>query len=195
MEMIKVDPTYETMIENKALKERTLVLNDYVDMINIYKITYYMDKIKRYDDANGIEDKYIIIEISSGGGSCTDGQFLMSKMRKFSEEYGYKIITRINSYAYSMGFMIFIMGDEREMYRYSEAMYHDCSLYIQKSMKSDEIRDLDEYMKRSWEVFKKIILERTKISEEDLDNAKKCKLDVFLNAEECVELGVATKII
>lgn len=191
------DPIYDEMITNKALKERTLILNDYVDVESIYKISYYMDRIKRQDDSKNLpkEDRIIIIELSSGGGSITDGNFLMGKIEKFKEEYGYKIITRVNGYAYSMAFMIFIMGTEREIYRYSDVMIHDAATGMNGYMKADEINDLNEWFKRDWIKTKKIIIEKTKITDEQLEDMKARKLDWFMESDEALKLGVATKII
>ena len=191
------DPIYDEMITNKALKERTLVLNDYVDVESIYKISYYMDRIKKQDDSKDLpkEDRIITIELSSGGGSITDGNFLMGKIEKFKEEYGYKIITRVNGYAYSMAFMIFIMGTEREIYRYSDVMIHDAATGMNGYMKADEINDLNEWFKRDWIKTKKIIIEKTKITDEQLEDMKSRKLDWFMESNEALELGVATKII
>lgn len=191
------DPIYDEMITNKALKERTLVLNDYVDVESIYKISYYMDRIKKQDDSKDLpkEDRIITIELSSGGGSITDGNFLMGKIEKFKEEYGYKIITRVNGYAYSMAFMIFIMGTEREIYRYSDVMIHDAATGMNGYMKADEINDLNEWFKRDWVKTKKIIIENTKITDEQLEDMKARKLDWFMESDEALKLGVATKII
>lgn len=191
------DPIYDEMITNKALKERTLILNDYVDVESIYKISYYMDRIKRQDDSKNLpkEDRIITIELSSGGGSITDGNFLMGKIEKFKEEYGYKIITRVNGYAYSMAFMIFIMGTEREIYRYSDVMIHDAATGMNGYMKADEINDLNEWFKRDWIKTKKIIIEKTKITDEQLEDMKARKLDWFMESDEALKLGVATKII
>lgn len=191
------DPIYDEMITNKALKERTLILNDYVDVESIYKIAYYMDRIKKQDDGKNIskEDRYIIIELSSGGGSITDGNFLLGKIEKFKEEYGYKIITRVNGYAYSMAFMIFIMGTEREIYRYSDVMIHDAATGMNGYMKADEINDLNEYFKRDWIKTKKLIIDKTKITDEQLEDMKARKLDWFMDSDEALKLGVATKII
>ena len=191
------DPIYDEMITNKALKERTLILNDYVDVESIYKISYYMDRIKKQDDSKNIpkEDRIITIELSSGGGSITDGNFLIGKIEKFKEEYGYKIITRVNGYAYSMAFMIFIMGTEREIYRYSDVMIHDAATGMNGYMKADEINDLNEWFKRDWIKTKKIIIEKTKITDEQLEDMKSRKLDWFMESDEALKLGVATKII
>ena len=191
------DPIYDEMITNKALKERTLTLNDYVDVESMYKISYYMDRIKKQDDSKNLpkEDRIITIELSSGGGSITDGNFLMGKIEKFKEEYGYKIITRVNGYAYSMAFMIFIMGTEREIYRYSDVMIHDAATGMNGYMKADEINDLNEWFKRDWIKTKKIIIEKTKITDEQLEDMKARKLDWFMESDEALKLGVATKII
>ena len=188
---------YDEMIKNKALRERTLILNEYVNVESIYKIAYYMDRIKKQDDSKNLpkEDRIITIELSSGGGSITDGNFLMGKIEKFKEEYGYKIITRVNGYAYSMAFMIFIMGTEREIYRYSDVMIHDGSTGMNGYMKADEINDVNEWFKRDWIKTKKIIIEKTKITDEQLEDMKARKLDWFMESNEALELGVATKII
>ena len=58
-----------------------------------------------------------------------------------------------------------------------------------------EINDINEWFKRDWIKTKKIIIEKTKITDEQLEDMKARKLDWFMESNEALELGVATKII
>ena len=192
-----VDNVYNEMILQKALKDRTLVFNEDVDTQSIYKLDYYMDKIKKIDDMNNTpkKDRKITIEISSGGGSCVSGFFICGKIEKFQKDYGYTIITRINEIGASMAFLMFIMGDIREMYKYSEVMFHQpLSAYFD----FEKMQDTEDRLKNitvSWNRFKKICSERTKMTDEQMELCKREKKDWWMDAEEALALNVATKII
>jgi ATP-dependent protease ClpP protease subunit len=91
-----IDNIYNEMVVQDALKRRKLHLNDDVDEISMFKLMYYMDKIKQKDDSEGLElgkRQPIRIIINSYGGVIYDCMALLSKMERFQQEYKYKIIT------------------------------------------------------------------------------------------------------
>lgn len=196
-QLIQQDTVYEQMIVNKALKERTLVLNEFVDVNSMYKIAYHMDRLKSLDDKSNIsmEDrKPITIEISSGGGSCHDGLFLISKIESF-KDMGYKIITRVNADACSMAFMIFIVGSERQMYRRSKLMFHQPSGFEIGYSTLQEKEDRAEELKVIWGEMVSICLLYTRLKEEELEQVKSTKTDRWFGCQEAIEKGICDKII
>ena len=190
-----VSQVYNEMLVQKVLRDRVIVLNDEVNTESIYQVTYWMDKIKKKDDFENLprEKRVITIEISSPGGSCVSGFFLCSKILKFINEYGYEIITRVNEYACSMGFMIFVCGSRRQMFRFSEIMFHQPLSASWEWDKLQELEDRVENLTRMWKQCKQLCLERTKMTDKQMETCKKEKHDWYMNIDEAITLGVATE--
>lgn len=191
------DQVYQQMLVSSAMKRRTLVLNEFVDEVSMYKIAYNMDRLKDIDDSKGIPMKKrepIIIEMSSGGGSCLDGLFLISKIESF-KKMGYTIITRVNGYACSMAFMILVVGSVRQMYSRSKAMFHQpsSSEYGYKTLQQKE-EDTEE-LKVIWEEMKDICKQYTKMTDSMMSTIKKEKLDAWYGAKEALDLHIIDEII
>lgn len=191
-----MDTVYEQMIINKALKERTIVLNDYIDTQPIYKMTYYMDKIYKMDDMLGTpkNERIINIELSSGGGSCPAGLYLIGKIRQL-QKVGYKIIGTVNEEACSMAFMALIVCDIRRAYKYSQVMFHAPS---SSSWGYEGLQDIEERRNRlneTWEVLKEIAKEHTLMTDEFMDQIKISKTDRWFTADEALKYGIIDGII
>lgn len=195
--MVASSGIYQEMIMKRALRDRTLVLNDYVETESMYQMAYYMDRIKNLDDENNLDkkDRKIWIEISSGGGSCYSGLFLISKIRKFIEEYGYEIICTCNEIAASMAFMILISCSQRRMYRYSSVMFHQPLSGSYGYEKMGDTQDRLEELKSIWETMKDIAVEHTKMTEEMCESIKHSKTDRWFNAKEAIEFGIIDYIV
>lgn len=197
MEYRVVDNIYIEMLLNKALKEKTLVLNDEISTESCYKIAYYMDRIKKLDDAQNIPDseKIINIEVSSPGGSCMSGFFLISKIIEFKEKYNYKIIITVNEDACSMAFLLLTVCSLRRMRKYSECMLHQPLSASWGYEKLGDIEERCEILKRMWEKSKEIVLEYTNLPEEFIDDVKKSKEDRYFTAEEALKYGIIDEIL
>ena len=92
---------------------------------------------------------------------------------------------------FSAGAMIFLSADERLLLSTSRVMIHKGSSGIISDV--NKIIDYSKFLEKDNELSKKFILERTNIT------AKKYKevedKDWYLLPQECVDLGIATKIV
>jgi ATP-dependent protease ClpP protease subunit len=194
-EFMPVDIELQSMVRNGALRDRRLFLCDEVTRESIFKVVYYMNRLKDLDDLEEIpmeERKPITIVLDCYGGYVSHGLSLISTIESF-KKMGYKIITQCNSVAYSMGFMILIMGSERRMLKYSRCMCHQVSSGTYGEVQSQE-EQLEE-SKRLWNSLKQIIIENTDITMDELDDITKRKFDWYFSAEESLTRKVIDKIL
>ena len=161
----------------------------------MYKAMYWLKKIKSIDDKNNIpidRRQPINIYINSYGGEVYEGLALISLIKNMQEK-GYIINTYSESKSMSMGFVIFCIGTNRYMSRYSTLMYHSVSSMTYGKVQ-DMIVDLDETIRLD-ELIKSIILEHTDIDIEILDEITRCKKDWYINSDEALKYKIATEII
>lgn len=187
------DRTIDEMIINSALRDRRIFLNAEVDRDSIFKVMYFMDRIKTLDEQSNDEElKPIEIIIDSYGGFIYHGLALISKIEQF-KSLGYKIITTVHSVAMSMGFMILIVGSERRSLKYSRILCHQPSSSTWGTLQ--DMEDDVEETKELWNKMKEIIINYTKITDKQLEDIKIRKHDWSMWAEEALELGVVDAII
>lgn len=188
----------DNIVEEMLIKEannRNIVINQDVNTETMYKAMYWLKKIKSIDDKNNIpidRRQPINIYINSYGGEVYEGLALISLIKNMQEK-GYIINTYSESKSMSMGFVIFCVGTNRYMSRYSTLMYHSVSSMTYGKVQ-DMIVDLDETIRLD-ELIKSIILEHTDIDIEILDEVTRCKKDWYINSNEALEYKIATEII
>lgn len=188
----------DNIVEEMLIKEannRNIVINQNVDTETMYKAMYWLKKIKSIDDKNNIpidRRQPINIYINSYGGEVYEGLALISLIKNMQEK-GYIINTYSESKSMSMGFVIFCVGTNRYMSRYSTLMYHSVSSMTYGKVQ-DMIVDLDETIRLD-ELIKSIILEHTDIDIEILDEVTRCKKDWYINSDEALKYKIATEII
>lgn len=188
----------DNIVEEMLIKEannRNIVINQDVNTETMYKAMYWLKKIKSIDDKNNIpidRRQPINIYINSYGGEVYEGLALISLIKNMQEK-GYIINTYSESKSMSMGFVIFCVGTNRYMSRYSTLMYHSVSSMTYGKVQ-DMIVDLDETIRLD-ELIKSIILEHTDIDIEILDEITRCKKDWYINSNEALKYKIATEII
>lgn len=190
-----VDLELQTMTQNSSLRDRRLFLCDEVTRESIFKIVYYMNRIKDLDDSAKIpmsKRQSISIILDCYGGYVTHGLSLISTIEYF-KEIGYNIITQCNSVAHSMGFMILIMGSERRILRYARTMVHQLSSGTFGEVQSQE-EQLEE-SKRLYTILKEIIIKNTNITIEEMNDITSRKFDWYFDANQALEKGIVEKII
>lgn len=131
----------------------------------------------------------IILDIQSCGGYVRDGLSLVSVI----EQSEAPVHTRVNGYAYSMGFIIFLAGQERLISRHAEVMYHQISTQTQGTLV--EIEEDMAISKRLQGHLEDYVMERCKLSKKDLHQIYRTNQDKYFSAKESLELGIATKIV
>jgi len=95
----------------------------------------------------------------------------------------------------SMGSLLFLSGDIRQMREHGRIMIHDASFSSAdfSHLKPDEIREKSESLLKTTLLLRNIIAERTG---QDIETVtEKMKTDSYFNAEEALEFGLATSII
>lgn len=188
----------DNIAEEMLIKEannRNIVINQNVNTETMYKAIYWLKKIKTIDDKNNIpvENRQPInIYINSYGGEVYEGLALISLIKNMQEK-GYIINTYSESKSMSMGFVIFCVGTNRYMSRYSTLMYHSVSSVTYGKVQ-EMIENIDEVIRLD-ELIKSIITEHTDIQREILDEITKCKKDWYINSDEALKHKIATEII
>lgn len=192
---IPMDNIYTEMIVQSVLRERKIHLNEDVDDISMFKVRYYMEKIKRTDDLSEIpigEREPIELVINSYGGSIYEMMGTLGLIEQFRKEYKYTIITTLTGKAMSCGAVLFLFGDIRRMYSYGTLLFHQLSTGFYGNY--EQIKIGFEEDTRLQELLDNIIVEKTKIPSGMLKEKTK-GVDWYISPEECLKLGIATEII
>ena len=180
-------------------KSRTIYLYDVVDGISMKQVIQEIESINASDAEveqqlvlkYGITPsrKPILLDINTYGGVVYDGLALIA----FIEQSKTPIITRVNGYAFSMGLTIFLAGHERHMSRHGNLMYHQISSAVWGSLKEqEESLQISAGLQKQLEDY---VIERTKWKRKDLKKIYNSKYDFYINAEQALADGFATKII
>ena len=131
----------------------------------------------------------IVLDIQSHGGYVRDGFSLIAAI----EQSEAPVHTRVNGYAFSMGFALFLSGEERMISRHAETMYHQISAGHEGTL--HDLEDDLVISKRLNRQLENYVVERCKLTKKDLQQIYRTNQDRYFVATECLELGIATKIV
>lgn len=148
----------------------------------------YLEKIYTIHDLE-YKPKPIEIFIDSYGGYVYQVLGLLSIMDKSVTQ----IHTIVTGAAMSCGFMILLFGHKRFAYELATPMYHQMS-----GGYWGKIQDMEEEVKeikRLQTKFDQLIIKRTNITKEKLEDVRKRKIDWYMSAQEAKEYGVIDEII
>lgn len=174
-----------------ASKERTILLCDEVTQESVLEAMYYLYRFKSLDKKKG-KKRPIKILIDTPGGSVYDGLMLISLIESMRDE-GWTIDTVNIGTAYSMGFIISLVGTHRYAYKYSSYLLHDISFEIGGSARS--VKEKMEETDRISRVVCDIIKKYTDISEEEIEDIFAHKKDKIYSCDKALELKICDKII
>ena len=134
-------------------------------------------------------DKEITIYINSPGGEVSSGLALYDVMK------GVKcpIRTVCVGMAASMGAILFVSGDERDMLPHARIMIHDPLIAGNVGGSAIAIKTLSDNLMRTREITGKILAEHTNKTLKEI--YKKTACDTYFYADEAVEFGLADRII
>ena len=133
--------------------------------------------------------KPIIININSPGGHVDELVGLVDLL----ESVPAPIVTRAYGQVCSCGFVLFCIGDERYVGNNTSLMYHELSYGIWG--KDSEIKNYHDYAKKLQKRMDKMITSKTGLTLKKLNEWKKSGYDKWLDANEAVELGIATDLL
>lgn len=174
-----------TEIEDELFKAREIFLTEEVNphtMSEIIKQIMYLSR----DDPN----KEITIYINSPGGEVQSGLAVYDFLKTLNTP----IHTVCIGIAASMGAILFLAGDRREMLPHSQIMIHDPSMG-QGNMQGVKPAEMEESLKslqKTQSVLCDIISETTGKSLTEV--RKKTRKDSYFDADEAVKFGLATEI-
>jgi ATP-dependent Clp protease protease subunit len=175
-------------------KERQIVLMGSVDeqlvkstCEKIFEINEF-DNIKENEIAN-YERRPIFINISTYGGQVYAGLSLYGVI----ENSKTKIITVARGHVMSMGLILFLAGHEKQAHKFSTFLYHEVATGIFDKLEGIK-QDLKE-AQRLQNLLDEIVLSKTLITKEKIDEVKKHKQDWFIPAFEAIKLGICENII
>ena len=135
------------------------------------------------------EDK-LEIRINSGGGFVNEGKQFYNLM---NEKFHKRTTTYLDNHGYSMGALLFCMGDKRVIYPYSDLMFHNYSSGV--GGKGGEIISRMEHTDAHIKAFfKKIIVEQGFLSDIEFEKML-IGQDFWMGARELCERKIATHVI
>ena len=180
-------------------------MNSYIDGRNIYFsdeiteatmgwLTFKIQSINLSDneEEEKLKDytrKPINLYISSYGGNVYDvlGAYDIIKQSK----------TKVNTYGFgkcmSAGLILFLAGEERNVYKNTTVMFHSLAGGV-IGMLQKEIDSVEEH-KRLQKRLNNIITKTTNIPKEKLEEHVKHKSNWYIDADDCLALNIAHNII
>jgi len=178
----------------KSAFRRKIYLCEEIDRESIFKVIYYLDRLKEIDEKSGTKEPIEIV-LDTYGGDAYSTIALCSKMRSMIMNDGYKIITTAHTIAFSGGFWILISGSERRALPDSRIMVHS-AISGTSGKHQDMLDDMDETM-TIWNKLKSIITDNTNISDMRLEEIKKMKYDWYFWGSDAVkeEFNIVDKIL
>lgn len=160
----------------------TSVLREEIDQ-EMTQIIAHNSKVK---ENNYIAPEPLIVNITSPGGMVIYGNAIIDAI----DSLGVPIITRVLGAALSMGQIIFTFGDYRIMENSSVLMYHGIGNNHQGTINKMEV-DL-EFDKVLENMGDNLIVQNTKITQEQLDYYKERSLNWYMSKSDAIENGTVT---
>lgn len=183
--------TKEQMEFSFAIDQRKIVINEEITEQSVFRYLFYLHKILEID-AYRDEIDPIEIYINTDGGSVYDCLTLISYL-EYLKDRGYYIITINIGRAFSAGFLLSIIGNERKSFRYARYMFHEVSGEVFGKHQT-MLSDLDEFNKIS-NIGIGIILKYTNIPMSTLDDIISKKEDKYFSPEEMLALNAVDEIV
>ena len=181
--------TFIELVSNTSQLKRELVINE-IDEDVAESVETLIKFWNSVDNENKIpieNREPIKIYIDSYGGLVT-AAFTIIDAIKLSKT---PIVTVNIGKAYSAGFFIFITGNKRISYPRASFLYHEGSIGSGR-MDAGKFRNYANFYERELDNLKELVLEHTKISEEEYN--KHIKDDWWLMANEALDLGICDEI-
>lgn len=178
----------------EVLETRNIHFNKAFTREYCYGIIGILNKVQIYDR---IVDKprdelYIRITICSEGGSILPLFALLETIEKM-KVYGYTIHTHCNSMAFSCAFILFAGGNKRTVGEFAFLMNHQGASMTRGTVKEMEV-DL-HFTKMLEDKCNNYLRANTNMNEEEIQKPYVTNTDIWYNAQECIDKGIAHDIV
>lgn len=171
-------------LENKLLNNRKIFLTEEV---NSESMTDILMQLMCLEQEN--PDEEITIYINSPGGEVRSGLTVYDYIRQMKTP----VRTVCTGTAASMGAILFLAGDKRDMFRHTSIMIHDPSMCSGSYEKPLELKERLDSLMETRNILADIIAERTGKSKQSV--LKATKRDTYYNATQAIKFGLATGIV
>lgn len=176
-----------------AREKRTYYLYDDIEKEVVARLGFEIVLHNMKDDEieskeRGYKRKPIHIYINSYGGSVYDMWSLIDTIANSKTP----VYTYCDGYAMSAAFNIFLAGHKRFCSRYTTFMYHQMHCF--RSGKYQDLVEDREQMDYLNSCSEQYVLERTKITKEEMKAIRERKKDYYFNAKKALEVGIVDKI-
>lgn len=169
-------------ISDELLDRRTIFLSEAVTADTMDALLQKLHYLEMADPG-----KEITLFINSPGGECLSGLAVLDYINTMTSP----LRTVCTGCAASMGAILFLAGDKREMLRHTSLMIHDPSTCGSlNGMKPHEIENTLAKLKEMQSMLIDIISGVSGKSKEEISEIT--KNDTFFNLKEALEFGLAT---
>ena len=172
-------------LDDRLLDQRCIFLNEAVDGNSMTELIKQVKYLESREDGG----EEITLYINSLGGNVINGLALYDVLVSAKSP----IRTVCIGDAASMGAILFLAGDKREMLPHTRLMIHDPSYsHMSGGIKPHELRQEVESLERVKNTLASIIAEKTGKSLKQI-----CKVtanDTYFTVEEAIEFGLATDV-
>lgn len=148
----------------------------------------YDDDLKQKEFAD-FKREPIKLYINTNGGSVLDTLGLVGVI----ENSKTPIYTICTGKALSGGIIVLLAGYKRFAYKYSTVMYHGIAGFLVD--KVEGIKQSLEQADKEQNIIDDIVLNKTNILKEKLEEIRQSKKDWFISAQEALKLGIIDEII
>ena len=171
-------------LEDKMFDRREVVLQGEVNSVSCNQLILQLMYLDREEPG-----EEITLYINSPGGEINSGMALYDAIRMLKSP----VRTVCMGMAASMGALLFLAGDKRELLPHSEIMIHDPRQFGGGGVTATDIASNAERIMKMREMTGRIIAERTG---KDLETVLEyTKTDSWFEAQEAIEFGLATGIV
>lgn len=176
------------------IEKRMFYIHDDIDEDSISKVCYNLlniltDDQQKEDKEKNYNREPIKIYINSYGGNVYDMWALIDIMLNSKTP----IHTYCTGYAMSAAFQIFLAGHRRFATKHSTFMYHQISCWRQgKYQDLVEDRQQMDFLQKKIEEY---VIDRTKLTQSDINDIREKKKDFFVHPEEALKYGIISEII
>lgn len=176
------------------VSSRDILLFQEINETSALDVVNKILEINRVDDQKEKELKDykrepIKLYISTYGGSVYDGLAVVDAISNSKTE----VHTIATGKVMSMGLPILLSGHKRYGDKYGTIMYHEVTNYVWD--KATEIRRTLDETNRLQGVVDEIILSKTAILKDKLDEVKEKKIDWYISMQEALRLNIVEEII
>lgn len=176
-------------------QKRHILLSEDIDGYTTNTVFKHILDINYYDNMQQSKDKNYIrspihLYINTKGGDANAAMAIVDIIQNSKTPiYTYSI-----GEVMSAGLAIFVVGDKRFAGEHSLFLYHQLHINNLRNKTLKELTQIYNESIKLQNIYDKIIINNTKITQQQLDKYKNNNIDWFIDAFEALQLGICDKI-